>query len=361
MINLRKAKMERKLAKLEILSFLFLCVSCKTRDNSAAIKAASDTAPTLECETGETPLFFGMTAQENLPPIEKLGIPPSYTPGKPNRYDTKVNPNKTQRLDLCVNETEGTARLARIVFRGNEFLIFENWANPEVKGLETLVFENSPKDLDIKVETGPGDVGSVRGIVVKGFETGSYIYYGQKMNGTWAPYSNIIPAGSWEMGDPFADATCTAGETYGKSKFRLGSAQFSTEFCQHFNSDDTTHYRFIGLAISDSEQQLPSEERETVLKSAQEIAAVMKVKITHHNVCDSFHLQLNHREYWATSAGFMGEGIHLCPESQILAGAPVPPAGKFFKNMMYRVRNNGGSVIEGEATDCSHFLAGDCP
>ncbi|MGE0174209.1 MAG: hypothetical protein AB7T49_15540 [Oligoflexales bacterium] len=335
--------------------------SCKMRDGGSKAMATSETPPKLECESGEMPIFFGMKAQENLPPIETLGIPPSvYTADRPNTYDKEISPNKTLRLDLCVDEVNGTARLVRIVSKDRMYGTYENKQSSEVKGLESLAFGGSFKDLDIAVEIGPGEFapGSTSGGVIKGFEKVSYFYYGEKADGKWRPYINEIQAGIWEMGDPFANAVCTAGEAYGKSQFQLGTATIATEYCHHATSTGTTSYRVIHLDVKDSDPQLASADRETVMSGAEEISKVLTQKITHHNLCDSLHLKLPNREYWATSGEFQIGNAGQCNGSNIVEGAPVPPEGEAFKHIMYKVRYNDGDIREGETANCRSFIFG---
>ncbi|MGE0174986.1 MAG: hypothetical protein AB7T49_19490 [Oligoflexales bacterium] len=340
-----------------------LCIlwstSCKMRDSMSSAMTAQDTPPTLQCESGETPVFFGMKAQENLPGIETLGIPHSLWPNTPNQYDI-VDPNKTERLGICVNEGKGTARLAQVVSRREKYLVWENWSNPKIKGLERLVFENSQDGLNIEVETGPGDVESVRGLVIRGMKTTSYFYTGQKATVEWVPMHYLISAGTWEMGDPFLNAVCTAGETFERSSFRLGSAKFATEYCTEYLSEGTTRYRFIKLTITDTEEQLASEEREVVLTGADEINKVLALKITHHNFCDSMHLRLPDREFWATGAATMAMEWRHCLKSDVLPGAPHPPNDGYFEQINYKVRYGDGNIIDGRLENCELFVGKIC-
>jgi hypothetical protein len=332
---------------------------CKTRQSGSAAKSETDTPPELTCDGGEAPVFFGLKAQEDLPDIKTLGIPPSvYTADRPNMYDNEIGPNKTLRLDICFNESEGVARLVRVVSKARRYGTYEVGETSKIAGLESLIFENSFKDLEIAIEIGPGEYkpGSTRGIFIKGTEKTSYSFYGEHLDGKWEPYINDIQAGTWEMGDPFANAVCTAGEAFGKSKFTLGTAAFQIEYCHDAISTGTTSYRIIRLALNDSEPTLAESDREIIIEGEQEIKKVLQQKITHHNLCDSLHLKLPNREYWATSAAFQIGNTSQCQASNILPDAPVPPENEFFEHMMFKVSYNKGPVKNGESTNCRSFI-----
>ncbi|MGE0175366.1 MAG: hypothetical protein AB7T49_21460 [Oligoflexales bacterium] len=123
------------------------------------IKPECSNPPVLQCNVGESPLFFGLQASPELPSMESLNIPNAiYTADRPNRFEPSISREKTLRLDLCYEEGTGKARLDKIVQKDAGYRSHANWLMAKIEGLDQLVFDQNVASLDIELELRKGNL-----------------------------------------------------------------------------------------------------------------------------------------------------------------------------------------------------------
>ncbi|MGE0175359.1 MAG: hypothetical protein AB7T49_21425 [Oligoflexales bacterium] len=338
---------------LMVLQLSLLTTACRERDSSTLQAAAP---PILQCNAGESPLFFGLQASSDLPSMESLNIPVSiYTPDRPNRFEPSINREKTLRLDLCYEESTGKVRLDKIVQKDAGYGSHANWLMAKTEGLEQLVFDQNVASLDIELELRKGNLPEgVQGVVLKGAGRIVYFYLGENVAGQWKPYTNLIYGGNLTAGDPFAGAMCSAGETFSSNKIRLGSALISFERCSYVVTTGTTGSRIIKLQIDDSDPSLPIEQKKLTFEGENKIKEVLTYIFTHHNFCDSFKLALPGREIIATSSSGGQPISDNC--GPLVENAP-PPGEEYVR---FRTSYGGQPFQDRKLLECHSFFS-ECP
>ncbi|MGE0171917.1 MAG: hypothetical protein AB7T49_03995 [Oligoflexales bacterium] len=330
-------------------ALLFFAAGCKGRGSTSSAKG--DVEP-LPCPTD--PFVFSLGTLSKAPPVSSLGLgKPIYSQGNLKYVDP--NSESNIKLEVCVNELDGTTSITRITtksigfypgfkkFVPNESSKVEGLADAALGDIKNLYIQTPVIDTAILV---------IKALPSESGASGVYAYIGEEKDGVIVPQHEEVVKGTLEQADPFSTAICKAGEEYKKSQFKIQDAQFDLEYCYYKSTTGTATYDVVKMSVTDNHPSVPAEKKSVVFDGSDKVKEVAKYKIRHHNECDSMYINLGNREFAFTAPTF----LETCQESELVPNAPMyvrPSEGK--PHFMYKMRRGSGAWETGHA-DCGHYV-----
>jgi hypothetical protein len=261
------------------------------------------------------------------------------------------------RLDGCLTEPGFKFKAKRVVFLQppSAPIVHVLAAGDKVSGVPTETFDGDFSKLSIEISLGEGKFLQVKGhaapqvdkhaIITAGIVTGS--------SGN-EKFDRPLLAGTLFEGDTMS--LCGV-EGFGQpsiARFEMGTAKFELSVCPIMNTSGTADFKFVGLSVTDSNSKLTPEQQKPITVDADELESVLKIGISHHNLCDRINVRLPHAEYAAVAARQpKGDDGSSCDESSEFNTPAQLPKSKFG---LYRIKYSGESFSKTAPTKFSHFI-----
>ncbi|MGE0172342.1 MAG: hypothetical protein AB7T49_06140 [Oligoflexales bacterium] len=342
-----------------------LCNSCKHSSSATMNEAASDPLAPMVCDDGRPTTPFSLREMDPMPSASVLPY------SSPIGFKFNIPSKRNVRVDVCVDEMNGTVEVRQVLFIGNfsdpilKVIVDKSLVEPihgddvhrippslmRAKGVENAVF-GDPSELSLFMPTEDN-----QGILVQSFKDGTTVFTiaarVTEQNGAYDPNSTLLLAGTFEQGNPFVpvdSGPCKEQQFELARTFTMEKAVFKFDGCMFQGGGETLGYEISKIEITDESSELKPEERKTFQFEGAEMTKVFKYRWNHHNGCDSFVLTLPHATYTATAAARTG-----C--ASILNGAPVRTIEDESKETMYKFTYKGGKVLEGRFT-CENYMLG---
>ncbi|MGE0172250.1 MAG: hypothetical protein AB7T49_05680 [Oligoflexales bacterium] len=346
---------------------ILLTFSCRTIEASKAKDETSDSDPYAlrTCKNGAKAVPFTLEPMDPMPDASVVKFPGFDLHF---RLESQIPNQKGARIDLCIDEVNGTVTFDRLVYKEDPFTPLTNLAindsitQPQWKD-NILEIPSSFVKIENLDKAAFGDAeglfmwvkeSGIEGRLVRSWKDGDKVFttinlVQEQQQGGYRPLGAQALAGSFQPGDPFANGLCNAarGPQY-SGTFKFDHVTMKFDACVYAGGGETTGYDIKRLEITDSAPQLTDDQRKPFTFQGAELESVFQVAWNHHNACDSFVLKLPHATYAATAAATAGCGT-------ILEGAPHRTLEDPNPEVMYSVRYGGNEPAEGKVA-CRHFL-----
>ncbi len=347
--------MRRALRWLIFLPLFFLaCGQSPTPAGQQSSDYSSGKADDLERQCAGTVYTFTLDDPLKLPTAAELNLEWNH----PWVISSPQNSDRKIRFDICLHNN-GNIELLQALFKSYAFSPVQTFlpqANDPLKGFEKAL-TGDHRGLDIQL----WDSSQNEGILLRGGGADSQnsfaaiISIKRQQDGTLLPTSINVLVGVLKMGDPFGQSKCAAHEEPMSAGFSLETPQFAFELCTFLGGGETTGYRVLSLAVTDSNALLTPEEQKTITLTGDDLGAALLYNYNHHNACDSFHLRLPHAEYAATSSPMAGCGSQVgeAPKRTYDPWSPTPQA-----TVLYKIKYHQGAWSPVKEKQCAHYLFG---
>jgi hypothetical protein len=340
---------------------LLLSTACKQRSSS---KAKSDqSSDTATCEDGSQPVSYTLKPIDPMPSASVI----DFGDDVPYKLVPHGENSVAARVDICINESEGTAEVARLMLRDNptrptiDARISKSATAIEVDGnvYSVPASEVQAENVDAAAFGDPSalliyvPVRDVDGILIKSWKDGELVFTtavrAMKKDGKLKPNSINLITGSFDSGNPFKEGPCKDGQAEFTKTFAFEKVTLKVAGCYYQGGGETMGYDIHKVEVADKSAVLSAEQQENFVLEGDKLKEAFKYQWNHHNACDSWVLTLPHAKYAASAGPMAGCG-------RVLEGAPERDFQEENRDTKYIIRYNNGTPLEGSVPSCSHFI-----
>ena len=288
------------------------------------------------CPDGMSSVLLTLAPTTALPNSDQITLP-QRAGSRPLKLETP-SPYFRVRMDLCVdNINPEVVHVQQIIGQlGPDSPVQKSvWieGKSQAMGIADFLLNQTSSNLNVLIR----DTAMVKGWNINGESMVSFssMFRSFEDQELYVNFQSVV-VGRLIEGDPFSQELCPVGDTEQRQNWRIHeNLEWHSVTCGKLADGHTRRYKVMALTLENPQTGQKWE------SDPETLGQILNVRVNHHNACDSWVLRIP----TATLAITYPE-VTPCDEG-VLDEAPSP-ASVEDGSIRYRLRNEDGSVMEGD-------------